>query len=106
LRGSINLDHHWKALKSNLELELVSSQDDVAQYNDELKTDGYALLHFRVQYTILKHLTLEVAVENLTNELYQDHLGGVNRVLDSDVPVGERIPGAGRFAYVGASVSF
>ncbi|MBI3191625.1 MAG: hypothetical protein HYZ36_03090, partial [Pedosphaera parvula] len=51
-------------------------------------------------------LALEVGLENLTDEYNTDHLGGINSVVGSDVPVGSRIPGAGRFVYVAGRVKF
>jgi iron complex outermembrane receptor protein len=52
-----------------------------------------------VAYEFRKHARLEVGLENALDKNYTDHLGGINRVLDSDVAVNERIPGAGRFVY-------
>ena len=47
-----------------------------------------------------------LGLDNVTNEHYADHLGGINRVAGSDVAVGERIPGAGRFVYAMTSYQF
>lgn len=53
-------------------------------------------------YRITGFLARLLAVlENVFAEKYSDHLGGIKRVLDSDVAVGERLPGAGRLVYVG-----
>ena len=41
-----------------------------------------------------------LGVENLFDKVYQDHLGGYNRVRDSDIPVGARINGMGRNFYL------
>ena len=36
-------------------------------------------------------------MDNLADERYEDHLGGINRVRGNpDVAVGERLPGYGR----------
>jgi iron complex outermembrane receptor protein len=96
LHGMIGLEHQWKALRNNLEVVLADSQQDVARYNSEPPTGGYALLNLRTACTLFKRLTLELALDNLFDERYADHLGGINRVSGSDVPVGSRIPGAGR----------
>jgi outer membrane receptor protein involved in Fe transport len=49
---------------------------------------------------------VEAGVENQTNEFYADHLGGINRVTGSDVPVNQHLPGAGRFGYFAARFKF
>jgi len=58
------------------------------------------LLNLRTGYTLNNRLTLGVGIENLFDKQYADHLSGINRVPGSDVPVGARIPGAGRFVSV------
>jgi iron complex outermembrane receptor protein len=35
-------------------------------------------------------------VNNLFDKVYRDHTNGINRVSDSDVMVGDRLPGPGR----------
>jgi iron complex outermembrane recepter protein len=106
LRGTIALDHRLGGWKNNLEVVLVDSQDEVAAYNGETPTPGYALLNLRTGYTWRKHLNLQVGLENVFDERYSDHLGGINRVLNSDVAVGEHIPGAGRFVYVAVNYQY
>lgn len=106
LRGRLTLDWETRRLTLGGELELVARQDDVAAYNQEHVTPGYVLLHLRAGYRLNDHLRLEAGVENLLDEEYADHLGGINRVNLSDVPVGARIPGPGRRAYVSLRVAF
>ncbi|MCU0771848.1 MAG: TonB-dependent receptor [Verrucomicrobia bacterium] len=106
LHGLVALDHLLGAWKSAVEVALVNSQDEVSAYNNEPTTPGYVLLNLRTGYTFWNRLSLEVGLENLTDEYYADHLGGINRVGGSDVAVGQRIPGAGRFVYVVAGVKF
>jgi iron complex outermembrane receptor protein len=104
LRGRVGLDHRWGGWRNTIEVELVDAQHQVAAYNDEPETPGYALLHLRTGYDFGDWCSLDLGLENVTDEYYTDHLAGINRVLGSDVAVGDRIPGAGRFVY--ASVSF
>ncbi len=106
LHGAINLDHHLGGWESNIELRMVRKQDKVARYNDEPRTPGYALLNLRTGYTFPSRIGVQVGIENMLDKRYADHLGGINRVLSSDVEVGERIPGAGRFVYAQASYRF
>ena len=35
-------------------------------------------------------------LNNLFDKVYRDHTNGINRVADSDVTVGDRLPGPGR----------
>ena len=67
---------------------------------------GYGLLNLRLAKVFSNTLRVEVGVENLLDKLYADHLGGVNRVPGGDLATGERIPGAGRFAYGSVSWEF
>jgi iron complex outermembrane receptor protein len=41
-------------------------------------------------------MTLSAGVNNLFDKVYRDHTNGINRVADSDVTVGDRLPGPGR----------
>ncbi|MEO8045089.1 MAG: hypothetical protein ABI674_09300 [Spartobacteria bacterium] len=50
--------------------------------------------------------SIDVSLENVFDERYEDHLTGINRVLGSDVPVGARIPGPGRFVAVSIGYKF
>jgi iron complex outermembrane receptor protein len=106
LHGTLGLDHRWRGLESAIEVVLVDDQNKVAAYNAEPRTPGYALLHLRTGFAFRSHLRVQLGLENVTNERYADHLGGINRVLGSDVAVGQRIPGAGRFVYAAVSYRF
>lgn len=106
LHGLVDLgweDERWEA---HFEMEWAASQNEVSQFNGEQPTGGYALLHLRTAFEFIEGLRLGVGVENLLDESYEDHLTGVNRVGGSDVPVGDRIPGAGRFLYADLSWEF
>jgi iron complex outermembrane receptor protein len=72
----------------------------------ESPSPGYGLLNLRLAKLFAKTLRVEVGVENLLDKRYADHLGGVNRVAGGDLATGERIPGAGRFAYGSVSWEF
>jgi len=106
LRGLLSLDYRLGAWESSFGVEMASRQRKVAAYNGESPTAGYALMHLRAGYTFRRKLQVEVGVENLANHRYADHLGGVNRVLDSGVAAGQRLPGAGRNVYLQANLQF
>lgn len=106
LNGIIDLAYEKNAWEGHLECVWAAAQNDVATLQDETTSPGYAFFNLRVARTFANALRVEVGVENLLDHLYADHLSGVNRVVDSDVPVGDRIPGAGRFAYASLSWEF
>jgi iron complex outermembrane receptor protein len=106
LRGSVKLQQNWRKLESEVETVLVARQEDVADYNEEPITPGYAIVNLRVSYRPCQGVTVQAGVENLLNKKYADHLGGINRVTDSDVDVGERLPNPGRSVVVAARYEF
>lgn len=97
----------WEAdvWSATFETRAVADQDEVSLTNSEQATDGYVVLSAYGQWDIREGVTLSAGVENLLDEVYQDHLAGYNRNGFGDVPVGERIPGAGRGAFVRLSLS-
>jgi iron complex outermembrane receptor protein len=74
----------------------VAAQDDVSQGNSEARSAGYGVYAARADWRVSEDLELQLGLENLTDRSYSQHLAGYNRVADSDVPLGERLPGAGR----------
>ena len=63
-------------------------------------TGGYGVVNLRTSYLLQKGKLMHAGVENVFDKYYSDHLGGINRVAGSDVPIGSHIPGAGRFVYL------
>jgi iron complex outermembrane receptor protein len=106
LHGSLSFEQHWGGWRSAVELVWAASQDEVSAFNSELPTGGYALVNLRAGYTFREHLHVDLALENLFDQRYEDHLTGINRVFGSDVPVGARIPGPGRFVALSAGYEF
>jgi iron complex outermembrane receptor protein len=81
-------------------------QDAVSSVNGEQATAGYAIVNGRITLHALPSLRLELNVGNILDRGYQDHLAGVNRVRDVDIPPGERLWGAERTFSVGAIMNF
>jgi len=96
LRGMVAVDHLWGVYQGTMEVVLVDDQEQVSRYNGETPTPGYALLNLRVQLALHRNVHLTLALNNVFDQRYTDHLGGINRVTGSDVAVGDRIPGMGR----------
>jgi iron complex outermembrane recepter protein len=78
----------------------AARQDDVAAYNAERPSSGWGIVNLRGAYELNDTFTLGAGVENLFDAVYQDHLGGYNRVRESDIAVGARINGMGRNVYL------
>ena len=45
-------------------------------------------------------MTLSAGIENVFDKEYKNHLGGYNRIRNSDVGLGARLPGVGRNVHV------
>ena len=106
LRGIVDLAYRHESWESHLECVWADAQNHVSNVQGESPSPGYGLLNLRLAKLFAKTLRVEVGVENLLDKRYADHLGGVNRVAGGDLATGERIPGAGRFAYGSVSWEF
>ena len=94
-------DYQTGAWSHRAELNLAARQDKVSAYNQEQPTSGYGVVNLRTRWQANKSFRLSAGVENLFDKIYYDHLGGINRVLASSVPVGGQLPGMGRSFYAG-----
>jgi len=94
-----SLVYDRKAWAVTLENVAYAKQDQVSESNGETETDSYMLWNLAARYDFNANGSIRAGVSNLTDELYNDHLAGVNRVRGSDVGVGERLPGRGRSAF-------
>ncbi len=103
LNGVLYSDWRTGRWTHRAEIRAAAQQHEVSSYNDEQKSSGWAILNLRTQWSD-GLWRLRGGIENLFNKNYHDHLAGINRVNEGDVRVGDPIPGAGRFAYVNASV--
>jgi iron complex outermembrane receptor protein len=106
LHGAVALDLAWGALSGTAEVALAAPQEQVARYNGEQRTAGWATLNLAVGYELREGTRVELGVRNLLNQRYALHTSGVNQVRLSDVAVGERIPEAGRFFYAGVTLAY
>jgi len=86
------------------EVEAYSAQNDVAEYNGELKSAGYALLHIRGEIEPVAGFNVGLGIENILDKQYADHTGAINRAKgNDDLAVGEKVLGHGRNVYITAS---
>jgi len=100
LNGLLTLTYQGQNWSTTLESVWATEQDDVSQENAEQETSGYGLLNLKGDWQFNKHLRLALGIDNLLDKRYSDHLGGINRVMNPDLAVGERLPGYGRNAFV------
>ena len=97
----VDLSYQRDRWSITLEGEVYAEQNKVSFTNDETASDGYGLLNLYGQYALPSTgLTLSAGVENLLDKTYLPHLNGINRVAESDVAVGARLPGDGINAFV------
>ena len=104
--GSVALRYARDALSLRAEVVGYGAQDKVAAYNDEQESAGYGVVNASMAWRLGAAVRLQFQASNIFDRGYQDHLAGVNRVRDVDIPVGERLWGEGRTLTVGAVMSF
>jgi iron complex outermembrane receptor protein len=103
LNAVVDLSYRRERWSAAVEGVFYAAQEEVSTTNGEEESPGYALLNLYGQYTFPKQgLTLSAGIENVLDKTYRPHLNGINRVLNSDVAVGERIPGDGINGFVQA----
>jgi iron complex outermembrane receptor protein len=99
LRGRVTLGFRLSQWHAAVEGVMAARQDRVSKTNGETATPGYGILNLYAGWEPRTGLRLMVGIDNVTDALYRDHLSGINRVANSDVAQGARIPGAGRNFY-------
>lgn len=85
------------------EVEAYAAQNDVAEYNAEMKSAGYGLLHLRGDIQPMQSVNIGLGIENILDKSYADHTAAINRAMGSDIAVGDKVPGQGRNLYLTAS---
>jgi iron complex outermembrane receptor protein len=102
---TLGLTWEAEAWSATLESRVVARQDKVSATNSEPATDGYVVFSAHGQWEVRPGVRLAAGVENLLDEVYQDHLAGYNRNGFGEVPVGQRVPGPGRGAFLRLSIA-
>jgi len=105
-RGTVSLTYEGGDWYVRGESRLVAAQDKVSATNSEARTAGYAIFNLYAGWWIGPRVKLTAGVENLFNRYYEDHLAGYNRISNSDVALGARLPGAGTNAFLSVEYSF
>ncbi len=84
--------NRWAATAEGV---FAARQEKVSSTNEETPTPGYGIMNLYGSYRFDAGLELSLGVNNLFDREYRDHTNGVNRVRNSDVAVGQRMPGPG-----------
>jgi iron complex outermembrane receptor protein len=83
-----------------VEVQGFAAQNRIATTNSEVNSRGYVLASLLGNWQVADGLRLDFGMENLFNRQYLEHLAGYNRIRLSDVPVGARLSGPGRSAFI------
>ena len=106
LNGSVALSYVDSAWSLRGEVISYDRQDKVSAYNDEQPTAGYSIVNGLFTWNPGRSVRIELQGSNLFDRGYQNHLAGVNRVQNVDIPAGERLWGAERTISVGVIMNF
>jgi iron complex outermembrane receptor protein len=106
MNGSVALNFADSNWSMRAELFAYDRQDHVSAYNEEQETPGYSVVNAAFSWSASPAVRIDVEASNLFDRGYQDHLAGVNRVRDVDIPPGERLWGAERTLSVGVVITF
>lgn len=98
LNGSVAVNYQSDSWGITTEGVFYAKQDNVSDTNYETKTAGYGLLNINGYWQVNEPLRVSVALNNLLDKNYRDHLSGYNRVSDNSsvIAVGDRLPGYGQ----------
>ena len=110
LNAKLAFEQQKNRWTNSVEVELVADKTDVSSVRNEVKTEGYGLLHLRSSYKV-DRVRFDFGIENILDELYTHPLGGAymgqgKTMSGGDVPWGVLVPGMGRSFYAGVNVKF
>ena len=106
--ANLRVSATWQGdrLAFGAEVIAAAGQERVSVSNDEEPSESYAVVGLFARYAVSDGIAIEAGVENLFDTFYQPHLAGRNRAGASDVPLGERLPGAGQGGWVRVTTRF
>lgn len=84
-------------LSLNITSELVGRQSHTSSLQSETATAGYGLLHLAAKWQLTSAFAVSTRISNVTDKYYRSHTAGINRVSgDTNIAIGEKLPGVGR----------
>jgi len=105
-RFSLRYQPDQGALQLMVESIVYARQKHVASYNNEAQSNGFGIINIGANWSITENIQLRSGVRNLFDRFYTAHLSGRNRSGDSDIVIGEAIPGLGRAVYLSMAINF
>lgn len=106
LNGRVALQWNNGDLLLSGELVGAAAQNKVSRSNDERPSAGWLIANLWAEYKLARTFTVAFGVENLWDQRAADHLSGINRIAQSPVRIGERVPMAGRGVTVRVNKEF
>jgi len=100
LNGTTSIQRVKAGTKMGVEVVAYAQQNKVSVTNDEKQSGGYSYFNLFGSTHLMKNVELSGGIGNIFNKAYASHTAGTNRVADSGVVLGKRIPGAGRNYYL------
>jgi iron complex outermembrane receptor protein len=105
-RLSLRYQPDQGALQLMLESVIYARQKHVASYNNEAQSSGFGIVNLCANWSVTENLQIRSGVKNLFDRFYTAHLSGRNRSADSDIAIGQAIPGLGRAVYLSMAINF
>ncbi|MDC0088910.1 TonB-dependent receptor, partial [Porticoccaceae bacterium] len=105
-RVSLRYQPDQGSLQLLLESVVYARQKHVASYNNEAQSNGFGIVNIGANWSVTENIQLRSGVKNLFDRFYAAHLSGRNRTGDSDIALGEAIPGLGRAVYLSMAINF
>jgi iron complex outermembrane receptor protein len=110
LNGRFTLTHKKGGWDNGVEVVVVDDKDDTSDIRNEIETSGYTLVNLRASHS-WKRVRLDFGIENLFDEFYELPTGGAytgqgTTMSINGIPWGIAVPGMGRSAYAGVTVTF
>ncbi|PCI58494.1 MAG: TonB-dependent receptor [Gammaproteobacteria bacterium] len=94
------------SLQANFTLAVSDKQNKVSTTNAEKTSSGYALINADINYELSDNLIIKAGIYNALNRSYRNHLGGYNRVKESNIAGMARLPKQGRSIWAELSYYF
>lgn len=105
-RISLRYSPAQSSAQFTIESIFYARQKQVASYANESETKGYKIINLSASWSINNQIQLRSGITNLFDRFYTNHLNGVNRVGNSEIAIGDVIPGTGRAFYLLANLVF
>jgi iron complex outermembrane receptor protein len=102
LHGRTTLGYRAERWSVAIEGVYAAEQSKVSKTNGETATSGWGILNLFGSYSPWEPLVFIAGITNVADDEHRMHLAGINRVANSGVSPGQKIPGLGRNFFVRA----